>query len=216
MDLMHEKTLCTARRKNGTPCRNAPMLGSTVCRMHGGAAPQVRRRAQQRILEASDKAAYRLVQMMQDENIPAAVRLAAARDLLDRANVTGAQQVAVSVEMPAWEKHMADVIVDYTVGKPEVRDAADIIDAEVVEEPDETGRDEELRELENTRLRRKRRGQPPTLPSERAPGERSNPPSPSPSATGGPTPEVTPDWYDPSPSSVESRLRRVRPERRQR
>jgi hypothetical protein len=42
----------------------------------------VRRRAQQRFLEASDKAAYRLVQMMQDKTVPPAVQLAAARDLL--------------------------------------------------------------------------------------------------------------------------------------
>lgn len=43
-DLMHADTRCTARRRNGEPCRNWAMLGTNVCRMHGGAAPQVRRR----------------------------------------------------------------------------------------------------------------------------------------------------------------------------
>lgn len=36
---------CTATRRDGTQCRNAPIRGATVCRMHGGRAPQVRRKA---------------------------------------------------------------------------------------------------------------------------------------------------------------------------
>lgn len=39
------------------------MSEPSLSQRDGGAAPQVRRRAQQRFLEASDKAAYRLVQM---------------------------------------------------------------------------------------------------------------------------------------------------------
>lgn len=58
------------------------MSEPSLSQRDGGAAPQVRRRAQQRFLEASDKAAYRLVQMMQDKTVPPAVQLAAARDLL--------------------------------------------------------------------------------------------------------------------------------------
>lgn len=35
---------CTAKSKRtGNPCRNAAVTGATVCRLHGGAAPQVRR-----------------------------------------------------------------------------------------------------------------------------------------------------------------------------
>lgn len=38
---------CTARSSTGTGtrCRNRPMLGTTVCRKHGGSAPQVRAKA---------------------------------------------------------------------------------------------------------------------------------------------------------------------------
>lgn len=44
------KRLCNARAARGTrPCKSAPMMGGFVCRKHGGAAPQVKRAAEQRI-----------------------------------------------------------------------------------------------------------------------------------------------------------------------
>lgn len=36
---------CSARRTNGEPCRAYAIVGGTVCRTHGGSAPQVRRAA---------------------------------------------------------------------------------------------------------------------------------------------------------------------------
>jgi len=36
---------CSARRTNGEPCRAFAIVGGTVCRTHGGAAPQVRHAA---------------------------------------------------------------------------------------------------------------------------------------------------------------------------
>jgi hypothetical protein len=209
MDLTQEKTLCKARRRNGEPCKNPPMNGSSVCRMHGGAAPQVRRRAQQRILEASDKAAYRLVQMMQDKTIPPAVQLAAARDLLDRANVVGTQQVNVEVGVASWEKHMSEVIVDYVLTEKD----GDIEDAVMVEDWDEAAEavhDEQLRQLEATRAIRKRRGQPLSMPSEDAPF-RQPARLEKPAHVDG----ETPAWYVPSPSTGASGLRPLRPNKRQ-
>lgn len=44
---------CTARSKRtGDPCRNPPVLGSTVCRMHGGSARQVKAKAARRMAES--------------------------------------------------------------------------------------------------------------------------------------------------------------------
>lgn len=34
---------CTAKNRSGKPCRNHAVKGASVCRMHGGSAPQVRR-----------------------------------------------------------------------------------------------------------------------------------------------------------------------------
>ena len=80
---MDDTRRCTAHRKNGDRCKKAAIRGGTVCGTHGGSAPQVKNKARQRIMEAADPAAARLVELMesQDERIS----LAAARDLLDRA-----------------------------------------------------------------------------------------------------------------------------------
>lgn len=43
---------CSARKSNGEPCKAFPIHGTTVCRVHGGMAPQVRRKAAERVAEA--------------------------------------------------------------------------------------------------------------------------------------------------------------------
>lgn len=48
---------CTAHTKSrglrgGKPCRAAPLAGQRICRLHGGAAPQSKAKAQERILNA--------------------------------------------------------------------------------------------------------------------------------------------------------------------
>ncbi|MBK9156703.1 MAG: hypothetical protein IPM11_01005 [Micropruina sp.] len=56
-------TLCTAMTSKGKPCRLAPITGGTVCRTHGGSAPQVRRKADERIAtERAELEAARQVQ----------------------------------------------------------------------------------------------------------------------------------------------------------
>lgn len=41
-----ERERCTARRRDGQQCGAKAVLGATVCRVHGGSAPQVRRNAE--------------------------------------------------------------------------------------------------------------------------------------------------------------------------
>lgn len=79
-----QKPKCKAHKKDGTPCGRWPIKGGTVCPKHGGSAPQVRRKAVERIIAASDLAAGRLIEFMNDKRVPYSVRLAATRDLLDR------------------------------------------------------------------------------------------------------------------------------------
>jgi hypothetical protein len=118
----------------------------------------VRRRAQQRILEASDKAAYRLVEMMQDPKTPPAVALAAARDLLDRANLSG--KVELEVTVSKFENVLAEILVDV---ETDDGDLVEYIDAEVVEDlptkpMTEEQRDALTEERERTRRKAIRKG----------------------------------------------------------
>lgn len=136
-DLMHQMTPCKARKRNGDPCGNAAMNGSTVCRMHGGAAPQVKRAAQMRILQASDRAAARLVAMMQDTTVPPAVQLAAARDLLDRAGLVGKQELDVAVHVSKWDDLLDDLVIDVDVEEEDDNFDANVVDAEIVYDADE-------------------------------------------------------------------------------
>ncbi|MFF7840413.1 HGGxSTG domain-containing protein [Streptomyces ossamyceticus] len=43
---------CTARRTDGNPCGNRPLKGQSVCKFHGGAAPQSKAAAVRRQVEA--------------------------------------------------------------------------------------------------------------------------------------------------------------------
>lgn len=96
--------------QTGKPCKNPPMHGGNVCRMHGGSAQHVRRRAAERIALASDPAAAHLIKWMQDDAVPYPVRLAAAKDLLDRADVRG--KTTVELEVPAWQQLLDGIVAE--------------------------------------------------------------------------------------------------------
>jgi len=79
---------CTARSKrSGERCRLPSMLGSNVCRSHGGAAPATRAKAKRRLEQASDVLVQRLLQFALDGTVADNVALQAIRDALDRAGM---------------------------------------------------------------------------------------------------------------------------------
>jgi len=55
------RRICGRMTRQKKPCTNSPVAGADVCRMHGGAAPQVKAKAQERIAE--EKARRRLGQL---------------------------------------------------------------------------------------------------------------------------------------------------------
>lgn len=74
---------CTARRKNGTKCGNDAIKGGRVCRMHGGAAPQVKKAAALRLAELVDPAIGVVARSLRQRKDPR-LALHAAKDVLDR------------------------------------------------------------------------------------------------------------------------------------
>ena len=79
---------CTAHNHgSGVQCRAKAIAGAVVCRMHGGAAPQVKAKARQRLLAAADPAAARLIELINDRTLEPRDTLAAIRELFNRAGL---------------------------------------------------------------------------------------------------------------------------------
>lgn len=83
-------------------------MGGTVCDVHGGRAPQVKRSAQERLAEMVDPLLTELFRIAQSGDSDA-VRLAAIKDALDRAGYKPKDRVDVTVQTvksidgEAWE-----------------------------------------------------------------------------------------------------------------
>lgn len=77
------KVTCTATNRQGKRCGKSPIPGGRVCRMHGGAAPQVKAKAQERLMALQHPAIDRLTQLIAQQEFPS-VAIAAVRDVLDR------------------------------------------------------------------------------------------------------------------------------------
>jgi hypothetical protein len=85
---------CTATNRQGNPCQKPAIAGAVVCRNHGGAAPQVRAKARQRLLSLVDPALGVLARATRRRTgkalatwEPSAQEIAAAREILDRAGI---------------------------------------------------------------------------------------------------------------------------------
>ena len=105
--------MCTAKRHDGKPCQAYAIAGGNVCRVHGGMAPQTRKRARERLAAASDWLMTELLQIAKSGESEA-IRLAAVRDALDRAGFGAKHHVDVEV-MQKWESSFEDVAFDVMV-----------------------------------------------------------------------------------------------------
>lgn len=100
------KRRCTARSKqrarivpplpdDEVRCKQFAVPGALVCFYHGGEAPQVKKVARERLLEAADPAAARLVELLESDDEQVALRAATA--LLDRSG-HGPQTKQINVD----------------------------------------------------------------------------------------------------------------------
>jgi hypothetical protein len=90
---------CTATNKAGNRCGRWAIAGGMVCPKHGGAAPQVREAARRRLLQHAPMAIRVLHDVARDANAPAAARVRAAGDILDRAGLKAATEIEVTATM---------------------------------------------------------------------------------------------------------------------
>jgi hypothetical protein len=119
-------TRCIADNKNGTGrCRRWAIKGGSVCWHHGGSAPQVRQAAARRLESAIDRLLAALLHIAEDEDQPAAVRVAAIKDALDRAGF-GARDRELTINLRKFEDNIEGIFVDVV--------SDDIVDAQVVED----------------------------------------------------------------------------------
>ena len=87
---------CSAHSKQtGKPCTKTPIPGGTVCRYHGGQAPQVKAKALARLEALVDPAITRLAELIADRGFPS-TSMAAVKDLLDRAGFKAPEKVEVT------------------------------------------------------------------------------------------------------------------------
>jgi hypothetical protein len=116
---------CVAHKSTtGEACRKAAVKGAVVCRSHGGAAAQVRAKAQERLVLAADSAIEFIRKIMDDPQEPTPIRLQAARDLADRNSLTGKHQIELTT--PEWRGIIPAILVSASEA---VETAERVIDA---------------------------------------------------------------------------------------
>jgi hypothetical protein len=101
---------CTATNRRGTRCEKPPIPGGTVCHMHGGNAPNVRAKAEERLQALVHPAITRLGELVGQVEFPS-VAIAAVKDVLDRNLGKAAEQQMVehsgTIEI-AWKTKPRD------------------------------------------------------------------------------------------------------------
>lgn len=110
-------TRCIANNKNGGKCKRWAIRGASVCGAHGGAAPQVREAARRRLEASVDRLLAALIQIAEDDSQPAAARVAAIKDALDRANF-GTRDNTLTVELKPFEQDLDALLIDVEPAHP--------------------------------------------------------------------------------------------------
>ena len=90
------RRLCTAHTAKGKPCRSPALIGATVCRMHGGSAPQGKEAAARvKLEELIGPSLARLKQLIEDDDVVSQVHLGASRLVLEMTGFKVPTQVEV-------------------------------------------------------------------------------------------------------------------------
>lgn len=83
-------------RSTGERCKRAAIKGGAVCTSHGGAAPQVKKAAKDRLLGLIDPAIDQLTKLLNRDDVDDGVRLRAITSLLDRVGYGPGSSITVA------------------------------------------------------------------------------------------------------------------------
>ena len=93
------RQMCAAHSKqSGKPCARYAIPGGTVCRWHGGAAPQVMAKAEERLKALIHPAITKLGKLIEQDQFPS-VSYQAVRDALDRDGKLGKPKESQDVDL---------------------------------------------------------------------------------------------------------------------
>lgn len=143
---------CARIKTDGTQCKKWAVRGTglngtqAVCNTHGGQLPRVKAVADKivdaarlQLLSSAPDAIQTIMSLMMNSKTPDNVKLAAAKDVLDRIGVKGIQEVQVEITntIPASEKilqRLADMRRD---SQPELEDLGEVVDEDTEPESEQ-------------------------------------------------------------------------------
>lgn len=131
---------CVATNRQGKRCGRWAIVGGTVCPTHGGAAPQVREAARHRLLAFAPRAIQELERLATGAESEA-VRVRAIIDILDRAGLKVAEELAV-VPQEATNRQLDEAIAAALLARGvnvSAPDPLDDLDADSWEDEDQAG-----------------------------------------------------------------------------
>lgn len=125
-------TGCRGHNRQGGPCGSQPVPGAAVCHYHGGAAPQVKRKAALRLAALVDPAIATLGREMARAE-KSADRQRAANSILDRAGISRTPDLdAATARAVLVEKLLA--LRNAPVAEVLPAEDEEPVDAELIEE----------------------------------------------------------------------------------
>lgn len=120
---------CIARsNQTGNRCGNAALQGQRVCRRHGGGTQASLRKARLRMAELVDPAIAVLARIMSDPNARPGDRIRAAENVLDRAGIVRRNELEPDMAREILAERLVQMLAEQA--------AADVIEGEVVEDPE--------------------------------------------------------------------------------
>lgn len=125
-----DRAQCTAHKRNGDRCNNPPVRGAVVCRMHGAGAPQVKAKANQRLIEMVLPAMRELRKIIDSKTAADSDKLKAINMVLQRTGFNERHSIDIGLREPTPFDNLDRTAFRILRGMDEVVDTPTLDDAE--------------------------------------------------------------------------------------